>query len=78
MFCGNMMKFLVDQLRAQGRHSTPPGTAAFWCHPDGSAEAVDPTTVVVNTRDPWISIRALELLRRVGEGWTISISFGPL
>jgi ABC-type transport system substrate-binding protein len=38
----------------------------FWSHPDGSAEAPDPFTVVVDTVDPWVSTRALEFVRHVG------------
>ena len=38
----------------------------FWSHPEGSVEAPDPFTVVVDTGDPWVSIRALEFMRHVG------------
>ena len=38
----------------------------FWANEKGSVEATDPYTVVVNTGDPWVSVRALEFVRHVG------------
>lgn len=38
----------------------------FWQHPDGSVEAPDDYTVVVNTGVPWIDVRAFEFFRDIG------------
>ena len=48
------------------RHGRASYIKNFWSHPEGSVEAADPHTVVVNTGEPWVSIRALEFLRHVG------------